>query len=70
MLMDDATIPSLLSLPYLGAVPLADPVYQNTRRFLLSSDNPSFYRGKAAEGIGGPHVGQDMIWPWPSSCAA
>ena len=62
-LMDDANVPSLLSLPYLGAVPAQDPVYQNTRRFLLSPENPFFFQGKAAEGIGGPHAGLDMIWP-------
>ena len=63
LLMDDANVPSLLSLPYLGAVKADDPIYQNTRRFVLSTDNPFFYKGIAAEGIGGPHVGQDMIWP-------
>ena len=63
LLMDDANVPSLLSLPYLGAVKADDPIYQNTRRFVLSTDNPFFYKGSAAEGIGGPHVGQDMIWP-------
>ena len=63
LLMDDANVPSLLSLPYLGAVKADDPIYQNTRRFVLSTDNPFFYKGTAAEGIGGPHVGQDMIWP-------
>ncbi len=63
LLMDDANVPSLLSLPYLGAVSKSDPIYQNTRRFLLSSDNPFFFKGQAAEGIGGPHVGMDMIWP-------
>lgn len=62
-LMDDANVPSLLSLPYLGAVELSDPVYQNTRKFALSKNNPYFFKGTAAEGIGGPHVGQDMIWP-------
>jgi meiotically up-regulated gene 157 (Mug157) protein len=62
-LLDDANVPSLLALPYLGAIPLNDPVYQNTRRLLLSADNPFFYKGKAGEGIGGPHVGFDMIWP-------
>ena len=62
-LMDDANVPSLLSLPYLGAVDVNDPVYQNTRRFVLSEDNPYFFKGKAAEGIGGPHIGYDMIWP-------
>ena len=63
LLMDDANVPSLLSLPYLGAVDKNDEVYANTRRFVLSDDNPFFFRGTAAEGIGGPHVGMDMIWP-------
>jgi len=62
-LMDDANVPSLLSLPYLGALAASDPIYQNTRKFLLSENNPFFFKGKAAEGIGGPHVGQNMIWP-------
>jgi meiotically up-regulated gene 157 (Mug157) protein len=63
VLMDDANVPSLVALPYLGAVPATDPLYQNTRRLLLSLDNPFYYKGKAGEGIGGPHVGADMIWP-------
>ena len=62
-LMDDANVPSLLSLPYLNALPVSDPVYQNTRKLLLSSSNPFFFKGKAAEGIGGPHAGMFMIWP-------
>lgn len=62
-LMDDANIPSLLSLPYLDAVSADDPIYKNTRNFVLSTDNPYFYRGTAGEGIGGPHIGQDMVWP-------
>jgi meiotically up-regulated gene 157 (Mug157) protein len=62
-LLDDANVPSLLSLPYLGALPLNDPIYQNTRQLALSAANPFFYKGSAAEGIGGPHVGADMIWP-------
>jgi meiotically up-regulated gene 157 (Mug157) protein len=62
-LMDDANVPSLLSLPYLGAVKNSDPVYINTRRYVLSEDNPFFFTGKIASGIGGPHVGLDMIWP-------
>ena len=61
--IDDANVPSLLALPYLGALPLNDPIYQNTRRLALSTANPFFYKGSAAEGIGGPHVGADMIWP-------
>ena len=63
LLMDDANVPSLLAMPYLGDVPIDDPVYQNTRRFVWSSDNPYFFSGRAGEGIGGPHVGYDMPWP-------
>ncbi|MDB5249156.1 MAG: Tat pathway signal protein [Segetibacter sp.] len=62
-LMDDANVPSLLSLPYLNAVGKTDPVYLNTRKMLLSTNNPFFFKGKAGEGIGGPHAGLDMIWP-------
>ncbi len=69
-LMDDSNVPSLLSLPYLGAVDKNDPVYQNTRKFVLSADNPYYFIGKAAEGIGGPHAGQDMIWPMSLSIRA
>lgn len=63
LLMDDANAPSLLSLPYLTDVSVDDPVYQNTRRFVWSQSNPYFFKGTAGEGIGGPHVGYDMIWP-------
>ena len=62
-LMDDANIPSLLSLPYLNAVPENDMLYQSTRKFVLSENNPFFFKGTAGEGIGGPHAGMDMIWP-------
>ena len=62
-LMDDANVPSLIALPYLGDVDPNDPIYQNTRRFVLSEDNPYFFKGKAGEGIGGPHIGYDMVWP-------
>jgi hypothetical protein len=63
LMMDDANIPSLLSLPYLGACAGDDPVYRRTRRFALSPANPYFFEGTAAEGIGGPHVGLNSIWP-------
>ncbi len=62
-LMDDANVPSLLSLPYLGAVKPGDAVYAATRKYILSTDNPFFFKGKAAEGIGGPHGGNHTIWP-------
>ncbi|HZL09168.1 MAG TPA: glycoside hydrolase family 125 protein [Prolixibacteraceae bacterium] len=63
LFMDDANIPSLLALPYLGAMEINEPLYQSTRKFVLSPANPWFFKGKAGEGIGGPHVGADMIWP-------
>ena len=63
LLMDDANVPSLLAMAYLGDVDINDPVYQNTRRFVWSEDNPYFFRGKQGEGIGGPHIGHDMVWP-------
>lgn len=63
LLMDDANVPSLLAMGYLGNVPISDPIYQNTRRFVWSDSNPYFFRGPAGEGIGGPHCGYDMAWP-------
>ena len=63
LFMDDANVPSLLSLPYLGCCAPDDPLYAATRAFVLSTDNPFFFRGQVAEGIGGPHVGLQMIWP-------
>ncbi len=62
-LMDDANAPSLLSMAYLRSAPVNDPLYQRTRSFVLSEDNPYFFRGKAGEGVGGPHVGLGYIWP-------
>lgn len=61
-LYDDANIPSLLSIPYLGYAPADDPVYQNTRRFLLSGDNPFYFAGKAARGIGSRHTPDGYVW--------
>ena len=63
VLMDDANVPSLLSLPYLEAVKPDDPVYLNTRRFILSGENPYYYSGSAACGVGSPHTPEGYIWP-------
>ena len=63
LLMDDANIPSLLSIPYYGYVPARDLVYKDTRNFVLSQRNPYFYRGKYAQGIGSPHTPHGYIWP-------
>ncbi len=62
--MDDANAPGLLSLDYLGCVDPEDrAVYERTRAFVLSSANPYFFKGKAGEGVGGPHEGLGWIWP-------
>jgi len=61
-LMDDANVPSLLALPYLEAVFPNNATYLNTRRFILSEDNPFFFKGTVAEGVGSPHTGLNMIW--------
>lgn len=63
LFMDDSNVPSLLSLPYLDALPVNDSIYQNTRKFILSKKNPYFFKGKFAEGSGSPHTLDDMIWP-------
>jgi hypothetical protein len=63
LFIDDANVPSLLSLSYAGSCSASDPVYRNTRAFVLSPDNPYYFKGAAGEGLGGPHSGSDMIWP-------
>jgi meiotically up-regulated gene 157 (Mug157) protein len=63
LFMDDANAPSLLSLAYLGCCDRKDPLYQRTRERAWSTHNPYFFKGRAAEGIGGPHEGLRMIWP-------
>jgi uncharacterized protein len=69
-LADDANVPSLLSLPYLNAIgPQEKALYQRTRRFLLSSEgNPFYVKGKSGEGVSGPHIGRENIWPMASYC--
>ncbi len=69
-LMDDANVPSLLSLPYLGFCSPDEPRYLRTRAFCLSTDNPHFVAGKAASGIGSPHTGPGTIWPMALSMQA
>ncbi len=62
LFMDDANIPSLLSLPYLNVIKSEDVIYKNTRKFLFSENNPYYFVGKAGNGIGGPHAGLGKIW--------
>ncbi len=61
--MDDANIPSLLSIPYFGYLPKNNSLYLATRRFALSERNPYFYHGKYASGIGSPHTPHGYVWP-------
>ena len=61
-MMDDANVPSLLALPYLGYCEADDPVYLATRRFVLSEANPYFYTGSQASGIGSPHTPEGYVW--------
>lgn len=63
VLMDDANIPSLLSIPYMGFAPSSNGIYMNTRRFVLSSDNPFYFSGKYAHGVGSPHTPRGYVWP-------
>jgi meiotically up-regulated gene 157 (Mug157) protein len=60
--MDDANVPSLLSLPYLGCCAKDDPLYLSTRSFVLSAHNPYYFQGREGAGVGGPHAGMDRIW--------
>ena len=61
--MDDANIPSLLSIPYFGYLPKENSLYQKTRAFVLSDRNPYFFRGKYAQGVGSPHTPHGYVWP-------
>lgn len=63
LLMDDANVPSLLSIPYLGYRSAEDPLYLRTRRFILSPDNPYYFSGEHASGVGSPHTPGGLIWP-------
>ncbi|OAQ96798.1 hypothetical protein LLEC1_06971, partial [Akanthomyces lecanii] len=64
-IMDDANVPSLLSLPYLGFLPRNDSTYMKTKDAMLSRMNPYYAEGKSFKGVGGPHV--NATYPWPMS---
>lgn len=61
-LMDDANVPSLLSIPWMKYTCAEDEIYQNTRRFVLSKRNPYYFEGTSAKGIGSPHTPEQYIW--------
>lgn len=60
--MDDANVPSLLSMPYLGFCNEDDLIYQNTRKMILSETNPFYFEGKELNGIGSPHTPEKYVW--------
>ncbi len=62
-MMDDANIPNLTTLPWYGWCATLDPVYLDTRRFTLSFDDPYYYTGKYATGLGSPHTPKGWVWP-------
>ena len=68
--MDDANVPSLLSLPRLGYCAADDPIYRATRAFVLGPRNPYYYRGRAAAGVGSPHTPKRHVWPIALAMAA
>ena len=70
LFMDDANTPSLLSLPYLEALPANDPSYLKTREFLLSRRNPYFFSGGKATGLGSQHTPHNYVWPIAIAMAA
>jgi len=51
------------SLIYLGYLPADDPVYQNTRAFVLSGMNLYYAYGPVINATGGPHLGPGNGWP-------
>jgi len=61
--MDDANVPSLLAIPYLGYRSADDPVYQRTRAFVLSDANPFYVNGTYTRGVGSPHTPTGHVWP-------
>lgn len=61
--MDDANVPSLSGMAYLGCVDPTDPLWQRTVAACWSTNNPWYFEGKALTGIGGPHTGPGQVWP-------
>ncbi len=62
LLMDDANVPSLLSIPYFGYAEATESIYKNTRNYCLSFSNPYYFEGKCLKGIGSPHTDEGYVW--------
>jgi meiotically up-regulated gene 157 (Mug157) protein len=60
---DDANVPNLTSLPYMGWCSQSDPTYLATRKLVLSSANPWYFKGRYAMGIGSAHTPPGFVWP-------
>src|SRR5699024_11930230 len=63
LFMDDANVPSLLSLPFLNYCEPSDPLYLTTRKYVLSEYNKYYYSGKYLAGVGSPHTPPEHVWP-------
>ncbi|MET4783125.1 glycoside hydrolase family 125 protein [Glaciihabitans sp. UYNi722] len=63
LMIDDANVPSLLSLPFIGWTRKDDALYLATREFLLSDANPFYFSGTHAAGVGSPHTPPGQVWP-------
>ena len=63
LMMDDANMPSLLSLPLCSGVAADDEAYRATRRWVLSQRNQHYHLGTVASGVGSPHTPDGHIWP-------
>jgi meiotically up-regulated gene 157 (Mug157) protein len=63
LLLDDANVPSLLSLPYLSFCDSGDPLYRSTRSWLLGPENPNWANGRAVRGVGSTHTRRGWVWP-------
>jgi len=63
LFMDDANVPSLLSLPFLRFCAADEPLYLSTRKQVLSRNNPFYYEGKYLAGVGSPHTPESYVWP-------
>lgn len=62
-IMDDSNVPNLIAAPYLGYCDSEDELYLNTRKTMLSKENPYYYEGKFARGIGSSHTPENYVWP-------